>query len=70
MEAIKIKGREGLYVEAISIHEKYASRPGKVEDLTLAQFATCYSKCARKPKKIRFKNGASINDGVICEYFS
>ena len=53
---IKIQGREGVYMEVISIHERYAARPKVVEDLSLAQFATCYTRCTRKPKFVEFEN--------------
>ena len=46
-QTFKIHGREGLYAETTSVHDKYACRPKAVEKLTLAQFATHYALCAK-----------------------
>ena len=64
----KVHGREGLYVETTSIHDKYTSRPNAVEKLTLAQFSTHYALCPRKPKKLVLKNGVSEELGNHHDY--
>ena len=43
-ELYKVAGRQGLFQQSTSIHEKYAARPEGVNDLTLSQFATSYTK--------------------------
>ena len=37
-----LPGREGKYMEKVSIHEKYAARPAYLDKMCLAQFATYY----------------------------
>ena len=68
MQTFKVHGREGLYTETISIHDKYATRPKAVEHLTLAQFATHYALCSTRPKKLVLKNGASEELGDLNDY--
>ena len=41
-ETVAIEGREGLYRQAISIHEKYAARPEALSPMCLAEFAITY----------------------------
>ena len=67
-QTFKVHGREGLYAEATSIHDKYAARPKAVENLTLAQFATHYALCSKKPKKLVLKNGVSEEFGDHQDY--
>ena len=64
----KVHGREGLYMETTSVHDKYVARPKAVERLTLAQFATHYTKCQKKPKKLILKNGISEETGDYHDY--
>ena len=46
-----------------SIHDKYTNRPIGVEKLTLSQFATCYTKCKKKPKYV------TLNDLDVSKIF-
>ena len=43
VETVTIEGREGKYVEGSSIHDKYLKRPSELFNMTLAQFAKCYT---------------------------
>ena len=52
-----------------SINDKYALRSEGIEKLTLSQFATSYSKCANRPKKVIFNNdGGSDEKGDIIDH--
>ena len=55
-DLIKIEDRAGLYKKGLSIHDKYKARPKFSQDqewnITLAQFATCYVPCQKKPENI------------------
>ena len=50
----EIEGRKGLYIETETLCDKYDARPDGVEMLTLSQFATSYTKCAKPPKGLNF----------------
>ena len=68
---VTVPGRQGLYTLTKSIHDKYDMRPKGVEELTLSQFATSYSKCEKKPKDVTFNNlGVSDKKGLIANYLS
>ena len=64
---VKIPGRNGYFTEAITIHERYAARPesdeagvrGRLEDICLAQFSTCYTPIKKLPKKAEIIVGGS-----------
>ena len=58
---ITVPGREGNFMMSESIHDKYTNRPIGVEKLTLSQFATCYTKCKKKPKDV------TLNDLDVSE---
>jgi hypothetical protein len=45
-----VPGRKGLYSMTEKIQDKYAARPEGVEELTLSQFATSYSRCKKSAK--------------------
>ena len=66
-EKITIQGRAGKFMKSISIHEKYAMRPGELNDICLAQFATIYQNCTA-PKNIDFQNGISDKEGSVVMY--
>ena len=70
-EMITVPGRQGMYTMAESIHDKYNTRPIGVEDLTLSQFATCYTKCTKEPKTVSF-NDFDVSDKreYIIDYMS
>ena len=67
----KIFGKEGLHVESTTVHDRYAARPtssnpevdGKLEQLCLAQFATCYTPINKLPKDVKIgKDGYSEDE--------
>ena len=61
-----VPGREGLFMMTEKIHDKYAARPDGVETLVLSQFATCYTKCQRRPKTVQFNElGVTEKTGNI-----
>ena len=55
-------------METTFIHDKYAARPKAIERLTLAQFATHYALCSKKPKRLVLKNGISEETGDYDDY--
>ena len=55
-----VEGREELYKKKATIHEHYANRPQKLQDMCLAKFATIYEACS-KPKSVEFKDQISID---------
>ena len=57
----RVPGKKGLYKEAESICKKYAARPKGIENLTLSQFATSYTKRYKKPKNCNF-NAENVSD--------
>ncbi len=55
---LTIEGREGEFLEATSIHDKYEARPDALEDITLAQFAIMYKATpSNVAKKKQYSNG-------------
>ena len=68
---VTVPGRQGTYTLTESIHDKYETRPKGVENLTLSQFATCYTKCNKKPKNTTF-NDLDVSDkkGLIRDHLS
>ena len=69
-QMFKVQGREGLYSQTKSIHDKYAARPDAVEEITLSQFATSYTKCSKLPKKYKLINNASMETGYISNHLT
>ena len=68
---IKVQGRDGMYQKTSSMNDKYDARPKGVKDLTLSQFATSYTKCAKRPKHVEFnENGVTNETGHIECHFS
>ena len=68
---IKVQGRDGMYLKTSSMNDKYDARPEGVEELTLSQFATSYTKCAKRPKHVEFnEHGITKETGLIKEYLS
>ena len=66
--AFKIEGRQGRYKQAISIHDRYSGRPERLEEMCLAQFATCYTYTSKPPKKTTLDkdgNSEEQSDQVI-----
>ena len=53
-EPVQIEGKKGKYRPSLTIHNKYALRPNILEQVTLGQFAICYSSQSRVPAKITF----------------
>ena len=61
-KGIKIKGREGHFIQSQSIHDRYSMRPADLEDICMAQFITHYDNC-KKPKTANFSsNGCCYVD--------
>jgi len=50
----KIEGREGLYEQATTHHDRYAVRPKLLENMCLAQFVTHYTHTPKVPKQANF----------------
>ena len=69
---VHIEGRTGLYKQSTSDIEKYKNRPwineGKDWNITLAQFATSYVSCAKKPENIIWNGDMSEQLGMIKNY--
>ena len=66
-----VPGRKGLYMLTEKIQDKYAARPDGVEELTLSQFATSYSRCKRKPKTVEFnEKGVTEKKGNIIDHLT
>ena len=54
---IRLQDRQGKFVQAASIHEKYAHRPQILQNICLAEFATNYdTMSSRQASKINFQN--------------
>ena len=53
-QAVKIKNKKGVFQQAVSVHERYTERPEFLEEMCLAQFASCYTFATRVPKKVEF----------------
>ena len=70
-KVFRVPGREGMFMETESVHDKYASRPVGVKNLTLSQFATSYTKCKKKPKNVKF-NQSNVTDetGFIIDHLT
>ena len=69
--SFRVIGREGKFSNTTSVHDKYAARPKGVNDLTLSQFATSYTKCGKKPKKVKFnKDDVSDEKGCIFDHLT
>ena len=69
-QKFKFEGREGLFTQTKSVHDRYAERPNLVENLTLSQFVTSYTNCKKLPKKYKLFNNASKETGLICEHLT
>ena len=52
---IRIKGREGHYMQCQSHHDRYTMRPSQLKNICFAQFMTHYDSCKR-PKTAKFSN--------------
>ena len=69
-EPFRISGRQGLFTKTISMHQKYASRPIGVENLTLSQFATSYTKCQKLPERYVFHGNVTKELGNIVDHLT
>ena len=58
-QAVKIKNKKGVFQQSISVHDKYSERPIILEDMCLAQFASCYTNTSKVPKKVEFNSDRS-----------
>ena len=67
---IKIAGRDGDYVESISVNDKYKMRPEKLKDISLIQFAKRYVSVKvpkeTKEKASTYKNNDIDENFIIC----
>ena len=60
--AVKLAGKDGYYKQTVSVHDRYAARPGGLERICLAQFATSYVPMGKLPKKANIdEDGCSKN---------
>ena len=59
---IEIEGRDGLFREKSSIHNKYMSRPKSLEKICLAQFAMMYEKTTSKAKEDENESNEDCDD--------
>ena len=67
----QVEGREGLYKETETLWDKYDARPEAVENLTLSQFATSYTKCKKLPKGLQFNQKNVTNEtGNIVDHIT
>ena len=67
----EVEGREGLYKETETLWDKYDARPEAVENLTLSQFATSYTKCKKLPKGLQFNQKNVTNEtGNIVDHIT
>ena len=61
IENIMLADRPGTFQQAITVHERYAVRPRKLENMCLAQFATIYTKVSKASKRTIFDDdGCSL----------
>ena len=67
-DMVKVEGRSGFFQKGLSVQDKYKDRPKDVENLSLAQFATCYKQLQNKPKKVTWKGNISVETGIITNY--
>ena len=67
---IKVQERQGMYLKTASVNDKYAARPKGINDLTLSQFATSYTKCKKKPKVTFNKDGVTDKTGNIIDHLT
>ena len=69
---ITLDGRQGHFKEVETIHLKYSQRPGSLKNMCLAQFATSYVYIQgdKIPKRIKWENGSSTEEGLIKEFIS
>ena len=51
-DTIQIEGRDGSYKPSLTLIDKYAKRPDKLRNITLAQFATNYRALRSLPKDV------------------
>jgi hypothetical protein len=56
---VQIPGREGKFIQAVTLLERYSERPAGVEEICVAQFASLYQSCKTIPKKVIMTNGVS-----------
>ena len=68
-QAVKIKNKKGVFQQAVSVHERYEERPEFLEEMCLAQFASCYTYTTKVPKKVEFNkadgSSATFSNKVI-----
>ena len=70
-DVFEIEGRNGLFTEIEMIFDKYMARPEGVENLTLSQFATSYTRCTKKPKNLAFNDKNVTNEtGSIIDHIT
>ena len=65
---IEIAGRTGKFQMVDSIHSKYSSRPERLGNVCLAQFACSYVPSCQPSEKIMFENGVSEKVGCIQQF--
>ena len=74
---LHIEGRAGLFKKDLSDNEKYKNRPKQMNEITkeekewnitLAQFATSYNKCSKKPEDVTWLGNMSVAKGKIKNY--
>ena len=74
---LRIEGRTGLFKKDLSDHEKYKNRPKQMNEntmkeeewnITLAQFATSYNMCSKKPEDVTWLGNMSVTKGKIKNY--
>ncbi len=61
---IEIPGRTGKFQETITVHDRYKNRPGGLEEMSLAQFATIFESRKSVPKETVFRDGMSEDEGL------
>ena len=67
---VRIAGREGNYVETLSLNDIYPLRPQAVESLTLAQFGTSYVRASPIPKRVVWEENISIEVGELNDFIT
>ena len=68
---IKVEGVKGRFLMVKSVNDKYGMRPTGIEQLTLSQFATSYTKCRTRPKNVTFtEEGCTEECGSILDHLT
>ena len=63
-QTVSVVGREGKFRRKLSIHDKYALRPKKLDNVCLAEFVTSFESCP-KPLKEKFDENVSNTDSEL-----